>query len=69
MKILVFENIYKNIHIIYKPHPAQNLDVVKNKTLSNFHLIYASDILSKKLQLYQVTAQSEALITDYSSVS
>ena len=58
----------KNIHIIYKPHPAQDLDVVKKETLSNFHLIYDSDILSKKLQLYQIIAQSEALITDYSSV-
>ena len=57
-----------DIHILYKPHPAQDLEVVKNKALSNFHFIYDSDILSKDLQLYQVIAQSKALITDYSTV-
>ena len=58
----------QDIHILYKPHPAQDLDFIKNEPLSNFHVIYDSDILSKNLQLYQVIAQSQALITDYSSV-
>ena len=58
----------RNIHILYKPHFAQDLDAVKRETLSNFHIIYDEDILCRNLQLYEVIAQSEALITDYSSV-
>lgn len=58
----------QNIHIVYKPHFAQDMDIVKRETLSNFHMIYDADILGRNLQLYEVIAQSEALITDYSSV-
>lgn len=57
-----------NIHILYKPHFAQDMSVVKNESLSNFHIINDKDILSRNLHLYEVLAQSEALITDYSSV-
>ncbi len=57
-----------NIHILYKPHFAQDMDIVKRETLSNFHMIHDPDILGRNLQLYEVIAHSEALITDYSSV-
>ena len=56
------------ITILYKPHPAQDLDVVKEAHFSNFRIIYDADILTRNLQLYEVIAQSEALITDYSSI-
>ncbi len=57
-----------NIHILYKPHFAQDMSVVRKESLSNFHIINDKDILGRDLQLYEVLAQSEALIMDYSSV-
>ena len=57
-----------NISILYKPHPASDLDVLKKAELQNFRIIYDADILGRNLQLYEVIAQSEALITDYSSI-
>ncbi len=71
--LINFNEFIRNldIHILYKPHPAQYMGVIKaikSEDLSNFHIIYDSDILGKGLQLYQVIAQSQALITDYSSV-
>lgn len=57
-----------NIHIVYKPHFAQDTDIVKRESLSNFHMIYDADILGRNLQLYELIAHSDALITDYSSV-
>lgn len=58
----------KDIHILYKPHFAQSTDMLKNEGLSHFHIISNEDISRLKLQLYEVISQSEALITDYSSV-
>ncbi len=57
-----------DIHILYKPHPVQDLGVLKGEKMSNFRITYDPDIFSRNLQLYEVIAQSEALITDYSSV-
>lgn len=56
------------LHILFKPHPAQDMSSVKTAKLSNFHLISDDDIAKAGLQLYEVIAGSEALITDYSSV-
>ena len=56
------------LHILFKPHPAQDMSSVKTAKLSNFHLISDADIMKYGLQLYEVIAGSEALITDYSSV-
>ena len=58
----------KDIHIIYKPHFVQLTDTLKREKMTNFHIIGDDDILGRNLQLYEVIAQSEALITDYSSV-
>lgn len=57
-----------NLHIVYKPHPTQDVSIIKAENLSNFHIISDSDILRIGLQLYEVIAGSDALITDYSSV-
>lgn len=56
------------LHILFKPHPAQDMSSVKTAKLSNFHLVTDADIMKLGLQLYDVIAGSEALITDYSSV-
>ena len=58
----------RGISILYKPHFVQDMDVVRKTPLSNFIMIGDRDILGRGLQLYEVLAQSEALITDYSSV-
>lgn len=57
-----------NLHILFKPHPSQDVSTIKSEKLSNIHVIYDSDITGVGLQLYEVIAGSEALITDYSSV-
>jgi CDP-glycerol glycerophosphotransferase (TagB/SpsB family) len=56
------------LHILFKPHPAQDMSSVKTAKLSNFHLISDDDVAKAGLQLYEAIAGSEALITDYSSV-
>lgn len=56
------------LHILYKPHPKQDLTEAKSASLSNFHFISDDDVRAAGLQLYEVIGGSEALITDYSSV-
>lgn len=57
-----------NIVIILKPHPAQDVSGIKENSLSNFILIDDAFLSSKQVHLYEVLAQSDALLTDYSSV-
>lgn len=56
------------IHIIYKPHPTQDVSELEKVKLSNITIILDSDLQNIGLHLYEVIAQSDALITDYSSV-
>ena len=58
----------KNLHIIYKPHPVQDVSNLKKVELSNIHIINDKTLCDLNLQLYQVIAESKALISDYSSV-
>lgn len=58
----------RNMSIIYKPHPAQDTTVLKSKSLSNIKVISDELLSANNLQLYDVIAESTALITDYSSV-
>ena len=58
----------KNIYIIFKPHPVQNISKAQAMNLKNFIIINDGVLKEKDLQLYEVIANSEALITDYSSV-
>lgn len=58
----------KNLHIIYKPHPVQDVTNLKKVQLSNIHIINDETLFDLDLQLYQVIAESKALISDYSSV-
>jgi CDP-glycerol glycerophosphotransferase (TagB/SpsB family) len=58
----------KNLHIIFKPHPVQDVSTLQKHSLSNIHLISDKTLCDFNLQLYQVIAKSKALISDYSSV-
>lgn len=58
----------KNLYIIYKPHPAQNIALLKATSLSNIKIINDKFLSERGLQLAQVLAGSSALLTDYSSV-
>lgn len=58
----------KKLHIIYKPHPVQDVTNLKKVELSNIHIISDKTLCDLNLQLYQVIAESKALISDYSSV-
>ena len=58
----------KNLHIIYKPHPVQDISTLLKINLSNIHVIDDKLLNKIDVQLYQVIAESKALISDYSSV-
>lgn len=57
-----------HLHILYKPHPAQDVSGLTKSSLSNIHVISDTLLADNGLQLYQVIAESKALISDYSSV-
>ena len=57
-----------NLHIIFKPHPAQDVTVLKKEDLSNIHIVDDKILSDIGIQLYQVIAGAKALISDYSSV-
>ena len=58
----------KNVLLIIKPHPAQSLDVIKSFDLSNIVFIYNSDLAAQDIQTNELLAQTDAMITDYSSI-
>ena len=57
-----------NILLVLKPHPAQDLSVIKTEKLSNFILLTNQDLKNENINLYEFLGQTDALITDYSSV-
>lgn len=59
----------ENILIVVKPHPAQDVDCIRKMRLSNFTFIQDSFLYEHGIRAYQLLAVSDALITDYSSVS
>lgn len=58
----------KNILLIVKPHPAQDMSIMRSLNLSNVKLLYNSELESNSIQINELLAQSDALITDYSSI-
>lgn len=56
------------VHIIFKPHPAQDISMLIGANCHNIHIVFDGDLEKANLQLYQLMAESIALITDYSSV-
>ena len=58
----------RNVLMMLKLHPAQDTSIIKAATLSNFILLSDKMISDAGAQLYEVLADTDALITDYSSV-
>lgn len=58
----------KNILLVLKPHPAQDLSFIKDFQLDHFRVLYDTDVAEKGIQLYQFLGSADAMITDYSSV-
>lgn len=54
--------------MVLKPHPVQDMSTIKAGSYSSFKLIYDSDLQKADVQLYEVLADADALLTDYSSV-
>ncbi len=57
-----------NILLVLKPHPAQDLSAIKAENLSNFIILSDLDLKQNNINLYEFLGQTDALITDYSSV-
>lgn len=55
--------------MVFKVHHLQAECNAFNKKYSNIQILKDEDILKKSLQLYQIISLSDALITDYSSIS
>ena len=57
-----------NILLLFRPHPVQDLSVFHKEELP--HIRIADDVFlaSMECTLYELLAQTDALITDYSSV-
>ncbi len=58
----------ENILLVLKPHPVQDMSAIRAGDLSSFKLIYDDDLRKNGVQLYQLLADADALLTDYSSV-
>ena len=56
------------IIILLKPHPAQDISFIHDLGLSNIKLINEEFLNEHKLNLYELLRNTDALITDYSSV-
>lgn len=60
--------IKKKILLIIKPHPAQDISVLKNFNVSNIRFLYNSDLEKYNIQTNELLAQTDAMIGDYSSI-
>jgi len=68
--IVVINNALKirNIVLVIKPHPSQDLSCFEIKELSNIKVLSNEILKSQNIQLYDVLGETDALLTDYSSV-
>ena len=57
-----------NVILYLRPHPAQDISVMKLDAMSNIVIANNDFVNSKGLQLYEFLCETDALITDYSSV-
>ena len=58
----------ENALMILKPHPAQDMTFIKTKRMSNFLLLDDQMLECAGIKLYQILPNTDALITDYSSI-
>ena len=62
-------HLKENNTILYlRPHPAQDISMLKLEEMSNIIIADTAYLESRNLQLYEFLAQTDALISDYSSV-
>ena len=54
--------------LVVKPHPVQDLSMIKAMELDHLKLIYDDFFVSHNIAPYEFLAKTDALITDYSSV-
>ena len=54
--------------LIIKPHPVQDLSYLKEIDLQNIRTIYNPDLAKAGIQLNELMEQTDAMITDYSSI-
>ncbi len=63
------ETLKENNTILYiRPHPVQDMSVLHLEEMSNITIANDEFLHKKGLQLYEFLTQTDALITDYSSV-
>lgn len=58
----------KNMLLILKFHPAQDLSLLNASSLTNIYLWKNEELVERNLDLYKLLSKADALITDYSSV-
>ena len=58
----------RNIKLLLRPHPAQDMSVLQIKDCTNIIILDDNCIKRMETTLYELLANSDALITDYSSV-
>ncbi|MGI6382031.1 MAG: CDP-glycerol glycerophosphotransferase family protein [Tissierellaceae bacterium] len=54
--------------LIIKPHPAQDLRFIKVEESYNIRIVTNDELFNNNIELYNLLGESDALITDYSSV-
>lgn len=57
-----------NVILYLRPHPAQDVSVIQVDEMSNIVIADGNFINKKGVQLYEFLTETDALITDYSSV-
>ena len=58
----------KQVKIIVKLHPVQNIDTYNTVDLEHFVLLSNDEFMRRKMDLYRLCSQADAMITDYSSI-
>lgn len=58
----------KKLLLIIKPHPAQDMDLIKDLDFSNIRILLNEQLYKEKIQTNELLTQMDALITDYSSI-
>ena len=59
----------KEIHMIVKRHPIEDVDESVQMDFSNLHIFTHRQFVAKGYELYAVASNAMALVTDYSSMA
>lgn len=54
--------------VVIKPHPVQDLSVLKNLKCKNIRILYNDEMLSRGIQTNEFLNNCDAMITDYSGI-